>query len=284
MHRRHRWPTVALAAATFSLIAPACGEDEAEAPPPVLTGTSIAEADAGVPVLGVEVVQAVGHRTDAWTEGLVWDDGILYESAGLTERSSLAELDPTTGQATRTVPLDAELYAEGLALVDDELVQITWQNGVALRYDAATFDEVGRYSYDGEGWGLCFDGERLVMSNGSSSLTFRDAETFDETGTVDVTLDGEPVDELNELECVGDRVYANVWHTDTIVEIDAESGEVSAVIDAGALRSELDPPITSTEDVLNGIAHDPEAGTFWLTGKFWPQLFEVRFVDADDGS
>ena len=147
-------------------------------------------------------------------------------------------------------------------------------------YDLRTFEIAGEYTYDGEGWGLCHDGDRLVMSDGSADLTFRDPATFEETGSVTVTLDGDDVGELNELECVGDRVYANVWHTDTILEIDAASGEVLTVVDASALAAQLDPPAAGTEAVLNGIAHDPDTDTFWLTGKLWPQMFQVRFVDA----
>jgi glutaminyl-peptide cyclotransferase len=265
--------------------AAACSDEASDTPPPALTATSIepdeAEA-AGVALLHPEVVRTVPHRTDAWTEGLVWDEGRLFESGGLEQRSSLAELDPDDGAVVRSTPVDAELYAEGLALIDDELVQLTWQNGVALRWDEPSFTETGRFTYEGEGWGLCFDGDRLVMSDGSATLTFRDPATFEPTGDVEVTLEGESVEELNELECVGDRVYANVWHTDTLVEIDPDSGEVTAVVDASLLRQQLDPLPTSGEAVLNGIAHDPDGDTFWLTGKFWPQMFEVRLVEASD--
>jgi glutaminyl-peptide cyclotransferase len=279
--RMPRCPRLLVAAGAVASLLVACGNDDEAGPPAVLTATSLTSADTGAQLLGVEVLQTVPHRIDAWTEGLVWEQGALYESVGLEGRSSLSEVDPATGDMTRSVPVDAALYAEGLAQVDDELIQLTWQDGVALRYDAASFDETGRFSYDGEGWGLCFDGERLVMSDGSPTLTFRDPTTFEPTGSVDVDLEGDAVDELNELECVGDRVYANVWHTDMIVEIDPGSGEATAVIDASDLRRQLDPMPTSGEDVLNGIAYDPEAETFWLTGKFWPQMFEVRFVPTD---
>ena len=248
--------------------------------PSALTATSIDADETGTPVQTVEVVTTIPHRPSAWTQGLVWDDGRLVESTGLQGQSTLAAIDPATGEASSVTAVDPALYAEGLALVDDRLIQITWKDGVAPIYDAATFERTGEFTYDGEGWGLCFDGERLVMSDGSADLTFRDPDTFDETGSVTVSLDGEDVGELNELECVGDRVYANVWHTDTILEIDPASGEVTTVIDASALADQLVPPAASSEAVLNGIAHDPDAGTFWLTGKLWPQLFEVRFVDT----
>jgi len=148
---------------------------------------------------------------------------------------------------------------------------------VALVYDVATFERLGELPYEGEGWGLCFDGERLVMSDGSSTLTFRNPETFEVLGTVPVTLDGRPLERLNELECVGDDVYANVWFSDMIVRIEKATGRVAAVVDAASLVAASErPPVADA--VLNGIAYDPAAGTFLVTGKLWPKLFEVRFV------
>jgi glutaminyl-peptide cyclotransferase len=277
--RRRPGPLLAAALLTYATVG--CGQGSSDEPLAVLTGTSIVEEDAGVPVLGVEVIETVPHRSSAYTQGLVWDGDRLYEGTGQVGSSALAELDPATGQALRSTFVDPAVFGEGLALVDDELVQITWKDGIAFRYDAATFESTGRHEYAGEGWGLCFDGERLVMSDGSSTLTFRDPATFEELGDVRVTLDGDGVEELNELECVGDRVYANVWHTDTIVEIDPDSGDVTAVVDATVLLGELEPRPTHGEAVLNGIAHDPDTDTFWLTGKLWPQMFQVRFVAAE---
>jgi glutaminyl-peptide cyclotransferase len=270
----------AVAALGLVVLAAGCSSEEAGAPP-ALTATSIDAEETGTPVQTVEVLTTIPHRPSAWTQGLVWaGDGRLYESTGLLGQSTLATIDLATGDAGDITAVDPALYAEGLALVGDELIQLTWQDGVAPIYDAATFERTGEFTYDGEGWGLCHDGDRLVMSDGSADLTFRDPATFDETGSVTVTLDGDEVGELNELECVGDRVYANVWHTDTILEIDAASGEVLTVVDASALAAQLDPPAAGTEAVLNGIAHDPHTDTFWLTGKLWPQMFQVRFVDA----
>jgi glutamine cyclotransferase len=274
--------------ALLVLVVAGCGDDGGDdEPPAALTATSLDQTETGVPVLEVEVLTTVPHDTASYTQGLVWDEGVLYEGTGIVGQSEIAELDPATGETVRSTPSDPAHFGEGLALVDDELVQITWQDGVATRYDVATFEPVGEHRYEGEGWGLCFDGERLVMSDGSPTLTFRDPVTFEETGTVEVTLDGEPVEELNELECVTEtangapRVYANVWHTDTIVAIDPASGEVTTVIDAAPLRDLLEPAITYEEAVLNGIAHDPDADTFWLTGKLWPQLFEVRLIHTE---
>lgn len=244
-------------------------------------GCSDDGADAGLtPDREVEVLRVLPHRTDAFTQGLVWDDDTLLESTGLVGASSLARIDLTDGSVDAEIAVDPTVFAEGLALVGDRLVQLTWKDEVAFVWDADSFDLIDRFDYDGEGWGLCHDGSRLVMSDGSPALTFRDPDTFEETGSVRVRRGDDPVEELNELECVGDRVYANVWKTDTIVEIDPTDGSVTAVIDAGALRSQLDPPPTDAQAVLNGIAHDPGTGTFWLTGKLWPQLFEVRIEPA----
>ena len=225
--------------------------------------------------LRVQVLAVLSHDRGAFTQGLLWDNGALYESTGLYARSSLRQLDRTTGEVVRAIPLDPRLFGEGLTQVGDRLIQLTWMEGVALVYDLRTFERLGQLSYEGEGWGLCYDGERLIMSDGSSSLALRDAQTFERIGSITVILDGRPVERLNELECVGDRVYANVWQTDTILRIDARTGRVDAVIDASAL---LAPPDRLGADVLNGIAYDAEKDVFLITGKLWPRLFEVRFV------
>ena len=203
--------------------------------------------------------------------------GRLFASSGQYAKSTLNEIDPTTGDVLRSVPLDRQYFGEGLAAVDDRLIQLTWQERTALVYRAADFTEIGSFSYDTEGWGLCDDGDRLVMSDGTSTLFFRDRNTFEVLATVEVTNGGEPVAGLNELECVDGQVYANVYPTDGIVRLDPSSGRVTAEIDASGL---LTPDEEEDAEVLNGIAYDAAAGTFLLTGKYWPALFEVRFVEA----
>lgn len=228
-----------------------------------------------------EVVQVLPHDRDAFTQGLVYADGRFYESSGRYGISDLREVDVASGTVVRRRPLEARFFAEGLALVGDRLIQLTYREGTALVYDRETFEELERHRYDGEGWGLCFDGSVLWMSDGSSSLQRRDPETFALLGRLEVRRDGRPVERLNELACVGERVYANVWLTTEIVRIDTASGRVSAVIDAAALVP-ADPQVRANPDaVLNGIAHDPETGRWWLTGKLWPVLYEVRWVGAD---
>lgn len=224
--------------------------------------------------LKVKVLGSMPHDREAYTQGLVWTEGMLYESAGQYGRSSLRQVDPQTGKVLRSVPVPPRYFAEGLALVGERLLQLTWQEGTAFVYDLATFSRTGELPYSGEGWGLCFDGKRLIMSDGSNHLTFRDPATFASTGGVDVALDGRPAMRLNELECVDGAVYANVWQSDEILRIDPATGAVTAVIDAAGLLT-LKEAVRA--EVLNGIAYKPETKTFLLTGKYWPKMFEVRF-------
>lgn len=231
--------------------------------------------------LRVEVLQSLHHDPHAFTQGLLWHDGGFWESTGLYGSSTLRRVDPS-GTVERQVSLPPSLFGEGLALVArpgesavGRLVQLTWQEHLALVWKPQTLVEVGEHRYQGEGWGLCWDGRRLVMSDGSDTLAFRDAETFEELGRVHVELDGRPLYNLNELECVGDAVYANVWMTQMIVRIDPRNGRVGAAIDASGL---LTPEEAEGTDVLNGIAYRPDTGTFYITGKLWPKMFEVRFV------
>lgn len=225
--------------------------------------------------LKLAVVATYPHDRTAFTQGLIWHDGLLYESTGLVGRSSLRKVDLATGKVTRQVAVPGPYFAEGLADVGNRLFQLTWQHGRVFVYDKNTLNRVGELGYEGEGWGLCHDGRALVMSNGSGTLTVRSPETFAVSRTVKVTEAGRPVDRLNELECVGSDVYANVWTTDTIVRIDMKTGQVTASIDASGL---LTPAERLGVDVLNGIAYDPADRTFLITGKLWPKLFRVRFV------
>jgi glutamine cyclotransferase len=225
--------------------------------------------------LVARVVRVYPHDTRAWTQGLVYFDGGLYESTGLQGRSSLRRVNPDSGVVERLINLEAPLFAEGLARVNDELIQLTWKDGVAFVWKLGNFERLREHRYQGEGWGLCFDGKRLVMSDGTDKLSFRDPRRFQEEGSVQVVRAGQPVRNLNELECVDGAVYANIWQTDTIVRIDPSSGEVTAWIDASGL---LQPGERAGADVLNGIAHVPERNTFLITGKFWPHLFEVKFL------
>jgi glutaminyl-peptide cyclotransferase len=183
-----------------------------------------------------------------------------------------------SGRVLRRLELPDEWFAEGLTLVGEDLLQLTWKSGLATRRDADTFELLDTYAYEGEGWGLCFDGERLVMSDGSDRLTFRDAATFEVIGSVAVRLDGEVLPLLNELECVEGSVWANVWLSDSIVRIDPDSGHVTARLDLGGII-EPHPQATDAAAVLNGIAWDAASQTFLVTGKRWPELLQIRLFE-----
>ena len=226
------------------------------------------------------VLEKIPHDTAAFTEGLEIDGGVLYEGTGLEGRSDLRATDPDTGRVTRRAALPKGVFGEGITVVGAVIWQLTWQDGVAIKRDRTTFAETGRATYAGEGWGLCHDGRRLVMSNGTARLTFRDPATFAETGHTEVVdAAGRPVPLLNELECVGGAVYANVWKTDRIVRIDPGSGKVTATIDLTGLLPAAD---RAEADVLNGIAAIPGTDEFLVTGKLWPTMFRVRFVTDGD--
>jgi glutaminyl-peptide cyclotransferase len=228
-----------------------------------------------------QVVSRRAHDPQAFTQGLQLDRrGRLFESTGQYGESSLREVEPASGDVLRRLELPADWFGEGLAVVGDDLVQLTWRAGIATRRDADTFEHLDTYLYDGEGWGLCFDGERLVMSDGSDQLTFRDPATFDAIGSIEVTLDGEPLRRLNELECVDGAVWANVWLSDSLVRIDPGSGRVTGTLDLSGII-EPHPRTIDADAVLNGIAWDAAAGTFLVTGKRWPELIEIRLLEVE---
>jgi glutamine cyclotransferase len=225
--------------------------------------------------LRLQVVRSYPHDRGAFTQGLLLDNGKLFESTGLVGQSSLREVEVTTGRAIRRISVPAPLFAEGLTVVGDTLIQLTWQSGRALVYNKNTFTRTSEFTYKGEGWGLCTMGDQLVMSDGSSNLTVRQAKDFTVVRTLAVTLDGQRLEHLNELECVGTDVYANVWMKDVIVRIDSRTGRVTQYIEAPNLLSPIEK---QGVDVMNGIAYDPTDRTFLVTGKYWPRLFRVRFV------
>lgn len=276
-----RWPIIAVMAALLAAVLAALWLHR-PAPPRPAAPVSPAEVQAAAAKspdaperLAVKVVSIRPHDPEAFTQGLFLHGGSLFESTGQYGASSLREVNPETGEVKRQVNVPQEYFAEGLALADGRLIQLTWQNQKALVYGLADFKPGGELPYQGEGWGLCWDGRRLVMTDGSDRLTFRDPKTFAVLGEVRVTLAGRPIGQLNELECVDGTIYANVWQTDDILRIDPASGKVTAVVDASGL---LTPAERQTADVLNGIAWDPEKQTFLITGKLWPKMFEVAFV------
>jgi glutamine cyclotransferase len=268
--RRRAVPALALFLA-FAVPTAACGGSTPPEP------EALGQSGAAPANYEVQVVAEYPHDADAFTQGLVWArEDELFESTGQRGASTLRRVRIDTGAVLEVHELGEEYFGEGLAKIDDRLIQLTWQEETAFVYDES-FAETGDFQYSGEGWGLCFDGERLVMSDGSSTLAFRDPESFEVDGKIRVEHDGTSLSSLNELECVGDRVYANVLNDNRIYEIDPASGQVTAVIDATAL---VPDGMRAGRDVLNGIAYSPDSGHFYLTGKNWPTLYEVTFEPA----
>jgi glutamine cyclotransferase len=220
-----------------------------------------------------EVVRTYAHDEAAFTQGLVFDDGTLYESTGLYGESSIRRVDLESGEVLQIQRLPDQLFGEGCTVWGDTVVQLTWRAGVGFVYDKETFAVERRFSYDGEGWGLTHDGERLIMSDGTSYLRFLDPETLEELGRLQVLDRNEPVVRLNELEWVNGQVWANVWQTPDIVRIDPESGEVLGRIYLSSLTEQ------QPRGVLNGIAK--KGKEVFVTGKRWTSVYQIEIKPAD---
>ncbi len=230
--------------------------------------------------LTVQVVASIAHNPRNFTQGLLYHRGKLYESTGLVGQSSLQRIDAKTGKVEKNMAVPG-VFAEGLALFENRLVQLTWRDKTAFVYDFPSFAKIGAFKHRTEGWGLTDDGRRLIMSDGSDTLFFRNPFSFAIERKIPVTLQGAPLRRINELEYAEGKIYANVWQEIYIVRIDPSDGTVDGVIDAGPLFSHLSP--LSGQDiprpgVLNGIAYNDDTKTFYLTGKNWPLIFEVELV------
>jgi glutamine cyclotransferase len=238
--------------------------------PPIPGGPSAAPARQ----LRWEVIRSSPHDPSAFLQGLVWHDGGFFESTGLFGRSTLRRVEWPSGRVLRQVSLPPEVFGEGLARVGNRLVQLTWRSGRGFVYDLVTLRPLQEFRYEGEGWGLAYDGTSLVVSDGTDVLTYLDAQRFTPTRKLAVTWNGRSLDRLNELEFIEGEVWANVWHTDFIVRIDPRSGRVTSFLDlAGLLPSDRR---SHEEAVLNGIAYDPATRRLFVSGKLWPLIFEIR--------
>ena len=257
----------------------ACGSDAGDGTSPggSTPPNGNEDGETGVPRYTYSIVNAYPHDPEAFTQGLLYHDGFLYEGTGLLGSSSLRRVELETGVVVQMRPLDDEYFGEGIALVHGRIIQLTYRSHVAFTYAADDFSPQGEFAYPTQGWGLTHDGQRLIMSDGTSTLYFRDPDTFEETGRLAVRHDGRPVDNLNELEIIQEEIWANIWQTDVIARISPVSGEVTGWIDLAGL---LTPPELARADVLNGIAYDAEGGRIFVTGKLWPWLFEIRLKTA----
>ena len=225
---------------------------------------------------GYRVVNVYPHDREAFTQGLLLDRGMLLESTGGYGRSAVRRVELRTGRVVAERALPSRYFGEGLTRAGDVLVQLTWRAGRAFLYDPETFELRGSAEYPGEGWGLAYDGEHLVMSDGSATLRFLSLPGLTEVRRLEVRDRGTPVQRLNELEYIEGKVYANVWFDERIAVISPQSGEVEAWIDlAGILPL---PFRRHREEVLNGIAYDARSGHLLVTGKGWPRLFEIEVL------
>lgn len=223
------------------------------------------------------IVNAFPHDASAFTQGLFIDNGVLYETTGQYGASGLRKTQLETGQTLKSVSLSDRLFGEGAVVWDGHVVMLTWRSGKGFVFDQQTFERKRNFTYDGEGWGLTHDGAQLIMSDGTDELRFLDPETLEDSGRLSVTFRGKPLPNLNELEWIKGEIFANVWQSDAVVRINPATGAVVGVIDLRGLLS--DDEREAGADVLNGVAYDAETDRLFVTGKYWPTLFEIELVE-----
>ena len=242
---------------------------------PMADSPAAPQKKASASVAGYRVVKIYPHDRMAFTQGLQYVDGVLYEGTGQNGQSGIRKVELETGKVLQHQPLDAKYFGEGITVWQNTIVQITWQSEIGFVYDKASFKQLKSFSYTGEGWGLTHDGTRLIMSDGTAYIRFLDPVTFKESGRVMVKDNGVAISKLNELEFVKGEIVANVWMTSRLVRISPKTGEVLGWIDLAGL---LDPRDAIGTDVLNGIAYDAKGDRLFVTGKWWPKLFEIKIA------
>jgi len=241
----------------------------------LLAAVGGAVASAGLPVYEAEIVHTYPHDPKAYTEGLFYLDGYLYESTGLEQHSSIRKVEIATGKVLQRYELPPQYFGEGIAPWKGHLISLTWKSQLGFVFDLASFKLQRQFHYEGEGWALTQDGKQLIMSDGTPALRFLDPDSLRETHRLQVTMDGKALRNVNELEWVDGEIFANVWQTNWIVRIDPRSGHVVGLVNLSGLLAPADR-VTDADAVLNGIAYDPKHGRLFVTGKYWPKLFEIR--------
>ncbi|PHX65369.1 MAG: glutamine cyclotransferase [Gemmatimonadetes bacterium] len=249
----------------------ACGGERGEAS--AATGDTTGIVPSRTPTYSFDVVQSYPHDAMAFTQGLVWHENRLFESTGQVGTSNIREVELNSGRVIRQQDLEAPHFGEGIVLLGEQLFQLTYTSGKAFVYDWKRFTRTGEFTYDGEGWGLTTDGAAIIMSNGTSSLVWRDPATFAVQKTITVTDHGTPVSQLNELEWVKGEIWANIWQSEQIARIDPATGNVTGWIDLKGILPSIDR--TGSEDVMNGIAYDATRDRLFVTGKLWSKLYEI---------
>ncbi len=220
------------------------------------------------------IVNTYPHDPQAFTQGLVFHNGFLYESTGLYNSSSLRQLELETGNVLQIKPLSPQYFGEGMTIFNNSIIQLTWKSNVGFVYDIHSFTLLQNFTFENEGWGLTHDGDQLIMSDGTATLSFLDPETFEKTGELRVK-NNEPVSRINELEYIQGELFANIWRTNDIARINLTSGQITGWIDlSGLYNANANDP----NDVLNGIAYDTKNDRLFITGKHWPQLYEIQII------
>ncbi len=237
---------------------------------------ALAEEAENTTLYTYKVVNTFPHNTESFTQGLYIEDGILYESTGLNGKSAVKKIDPKTGKVIKSRDMQDKFFGEGLTIVDDKIYQITWRSKTGFVYDKESLEVLRTFSYKTQGWGITYDGKYLIISDGSDILYFMDPNSFVVVGNLEVYNKNGKVTKLNELEYINGEIYANIWGKDLIARIDPKTGYVKSWIDLTGILSKEDRK--GKEDVLNGIAYDPENDTLLVTGKFWPKMFEIKVV------
>mgnify|MGYP001112594179 CR=1 FL=1 len=222
------------------------------------------------------IINSYPHNINAFTQGLIYHQGNLYEGTGKNGQSSLSKIDLETGEVLLATRLSNRYFGEGIEIVRDRIFQLTWRSHLVFVYDASNFEQLDTHYNATEGWGLAYDGDALVLSDGSATLRFMDPDSFVPLREVEVTLNGNPIQNLNELEYIDGEVWANVWQTDYILRIDPETGVVNSLVDLTGLSEQTQ--LGSNEAVLNGIAWDQDDERLFVTGKHWSNLFEIELV------
>lgn len=236
-------------------------------------------ADEAVPIYDYQVVARYPHNNQSFTQGLLIHDGRLYENTGRYGQSALMEVRLEDGEILRSKALGRRYFGEGIAVVEDRIYQLTWRENAVFVYDLETFELLDSHYLPTEGWGLTYDGSQLLLSDGSDRLYYVDPEGFQITGNVQITLEGRPLHNVNELEYIHGEVWANIWMTDRLARIDPATGHVNGIVDLTGLRQQT--RVGGAEAVLNGIAWDAETDRIFVTGKLWEHLFEVTVHRRD---
>jgi glutaminyl-peptide cyclotransferase len=236
-------------------------------------------AAAAVPIYDYDIVHTYPHDASAFTEGLFYLNGFLYESTGLEAHSTIRKVRLETGEVVQKLDIPAQYFGEGIVEWRGHLISLTWKSHTGFVFDLASFKLQRQFHYDGEGWALTRNDQHIIMSDGTAELRFLNPNTLQETGRLQVTLDGKPVHNVNELEWVKGEIFANVWESNWILRIDPGNGHVVGLIDLSGLLPGSDV-VPGHTDVLNGIAYDPKGDRLFVTGKNWPKLFEIHLRRA----